>query len=35
MIFKIIDQIVDKMSLFFQEIESSKGQNSATILPLE
>ena len=31
MIFKIIDQKVDKLSRFFQEIESSKGQNTATI----
>ena len=31
MIVKIIDQNVDKMSRFFQEIESSKGQNTATM----
>ena len=33
MIFKIIDQKVDKMSGFFQEIESSKGQNTTTMTP--
>ena len=32
MIVKIIGQKVDKMSTFFQEIESSKGQNTATMI---